>query len=306
MHGVDLALAGLIVGALVGMTGMGGGALMTPLLVLGFGVNPTAAVGSDLAVSLVMKPVGAVVHHRAGTVQWELVKWLLPTAVPSAFLGAFALSLVGDDDTVQEIVRYGIGAALLAGVAGMTAQKTLAKRRTPNWAPAAPGQFRLRPGVTLVIGLIGGLVVGFTSVGSGSLIIVMLLLTHPRLSASELVGTDLVQAIPLVGAATLGHLLFGEVHFGLATGLLVGALPGTYLGARFATRVRAEVVKPILGVVLLGSALALWKVPVPVMFAACGGYVVALGVATLRQKRSGTVIAGAAAPDEGVSGSRPG
>lgn len=303
MHVFELAIAGLTVGTLVGLTGMGGGALMTPLLVLGFGIAPTAAVGSDLAVSLAMKPVGALVHHRAGTVQWELVKWLLPTAVPAAFVGAFGLSLVDNSDAVQEWLRWGIGAALIAGVIGMSAQRVLARRRAATVRGEDNEPMQWRPRVTLLIGLIGGLVVGFTSVGSGSLIIVMLLLTHPRLTAGELVGTDLVQAIPLVGAATLGHLLFGEVHMDVTFGLLLGAIPGAYIGARLATRLSSDAVKPILSVVLLGSALALWNVPVPIMFAICGFYAVAILSAmwldtSRRRARGVTTGMSASAPEK--------
>lgn len=263
IHLTELALAGLSVGMLVGMTGMGGGALMTPLLMLGFGINPTIAVGSDLAVSLVVKPVGAVVHHRAGTVRWELVRLLVPTAVPGAFAGAWLVSLVGEHHDIDSLLRWAVGAALLAGVAGMGVQAVLARRRELPGAAFIPDhELHLKPAATLVVGLIGGLVVGFTSIGSGSLIMVLLMVLHPRLRASDLVGTDLVQAIPMVGAAALGHAVFGDVQLALTTALLVGAIPGTAIGATFATRVPDRAIRCALIVVLSASAATLLGFPV--------------------------------------------
>ena len=281
----ELALAGLCVGFLVGMTGMGGGAILTPLLVLVFGVSPTAAVGSDLAVSLAIKPVGAAVHQRAGTVRWDLVTYLLPTAVPAAFAGAWLISLLGEGGTADDVVRVGIGVVLVVGVAAMLAQHVVARRRcqAPSAAPEP-----LRPVATLVVGLVGGLMVGFTSIGSGSVIVVLLVLVHPGLRPAELVGTDLVQAVPLVAAALLGHLVFGTVAFGVSAALLLGALPGVYLGAKATVRLPAGAVRSTLCVLLLGSALALWQVPTGLV-AGCGA-VFALGwvAAVLRTRRRRT------------------
>lgn len=262
-----MIIAGALVGMSVGLTGMGGGALMTPIMVLVFGVNPTAAVGSDLAASVAMKPVGAVVHHRAGTVRWDIVRWLLPTAVPAGFAGAWVISLFGSGEALQDRLKLAIGAALLLAVAGMFARALLVRRRgDPGTGERTP----VRPVPTMLTGLAGGLIVGVTSVGSGSLIIVLLMLTHPRLRAGELVGTDLVQAIPLVAAAAAGHLIFGETQLGLAGTVLLGALPGIYLGATLATRVPDTVLRWILAVLLLGSGLSLWEVPGPVILVACG------------------------------------
>lgn len=253
-----MIIAGALVGVSVGLTGMGGGALMTPIMVLVFGVNPTAAVGSDLAASVAMKPVGAYVHHKAGTVRWDLVRWLLPSAVPAGFAGAWLISLFGHGEEVQHRLELAIGAALLLALAGMVARSMLTRRRNalPSHEPT-----RLRPVPTLVVGLIGGLVVGITSVGSGSLILVMLMLTHPRLRAQELVGTDLVQAIPLVSAAAVGHMLFGDAQIALVGTVLLGAIPGIYVGAKLATRARDDVLTWILATLLLGSALSLWGLP---------------------------------------------
>jgi hypothetical protein len=252
--------AGLIVGFTVGMTGMGGGALMTPLLVLLFGVQPLAAVSSDLVNSLVMKPVGGGVHLRRGTVQWGLVRWLVIGSVPSAFAGALVLDQLGGD-RIQDQLKLLLGCTLLLAAAAMVVKATLTART--NRRLAAQGQVPneephpVRPVPTLLVGVAGGLLVGLTSVGSGSLMIVCLMLLYPRLSAKSLVGTDLVQAVPLVGAAALGHLIFGDVDFGLTGALIIGSLPGVYAGARLSARAPDAVVRPILVLVLLASALKL-------------------------------------------------
>jgi uncharacterized membrane protein YfcA len=254
-----LALAGLGVGIVVGLTGMGGGALMTPILVLAFGVPPIAAVSSDLAASAVMKPFGGFVHARRGTVRWPLVGWLCVGSVPSAFLGVLVLRAIGHDDTVQRLIQVALAVALLLAAGGLVLKSHLARRRPVAAGPAST--IRARPLPTALLGVVGGLVVGLTSVGSGSLIIVVLLALYPRLRANDLVGTDLVQAVPLVFAAALGHALFGDLHLDIAAGVLVGSIPGVLLGARMSARAPAALVRASLVVVLLASALKLLGVP---------------------------------------------
>jgi uncharacterized membrane protein YfcA len=260
-----LALAGLIVGFTVGLTGMGGGAIMTPVLVLVFGVQPLAAVSSDLVVSLIMKPVGSAVHMRRGTVNWGLVTWLLIGSVPSAFAGVLVLKALGDGEDVQNVVKTALGVALLVASATIVVKAYL---QMAAWARArrirleggtvpAPPPLVVRPLPTVLIGALGGFVVGMTSVGSGSLIIVLLLLLYPTIKSSEVVGTDLVQAVPLVGAAALGHLLFGDVQLDLTTSLLLGALPGVYVGARVSSRAPQGLIRRALVLVLVASGLKL-------------------------------------------------
>src|SRR5690349_2662901 len=169
---VTLALAGFGVGIVVGLTGMGGGALMTPILVLVFGVPPVAAVSSDLAASAVMKPFGGFVHARRGTVNWALVAWLCAGSVPSAFLGVLLLRLLGNDTQVQGAIRTALGVALVLAAAGLVV-KAWTSRRQPD--AGAPAPITVKPVATALLGAAGGLVVGLTSVGSGSLIIVVLL-----------------------------------------------------------------------------------------------------------------------------------
>ncbi len=260
-----LALAGLGVGMVVGLTGMGGGALMTPILVLFFGVPPLAAVSSDLVASAVMKPFGGLVHIRRGTVNWRLVGWLCVGSVPSAFLGVLLMRWLGGDRGVQDAVQRALGVALLLAVVGLVVKAYAGRRASPVDAdrPGSPdpARPRVRPLATALLGALGGVVVGLTSVGSGSLIIVILLALYPTLRANDLVGTDLVQAIPLVGAAALGHVLFGDLHLDIAGAVLVGSVPGVLLGARLSSRAPSGVIRSALALVLLASALKLLGVP---------------------------------------------
>jgi uncharacterized protein len=259
-----VAIAGLIVGFVVGLTGMGGGALMTPILVILFKVEPLAAVSSDLVAALVMKPVGGAVHARRGNVNTSLVKWLMLGSVPAAFTGVLVLRGLGDSETLQNTLKVILGVALLVACGSMLAKGFVQRRREANGLGDGQSQrlkhLNVRPLPTVIIGAIGGLVVGMTSVGSGSLIIVMLLVLYPRLTASSLVGTDLVQAVPLVASAALGHILFGDFQLGLTSSMLLGSIPGVYLGARVSSRAPDVVIRKALVFVLLASGLKLLNV----------------------------------------------
>jgi uncharacterized membrane protein YfcA len=262
---VGLAVAGFFVGIVVGLTGMGGGALMTPVLVLFFGIQPLAAVSSDLVASAIMKPVGGFVHLRRGTVHLQLVKWLVIGSVPSAFCGVLLLRALGSGESVQQVVKTALGVALLVASASLIykAYTQLAERSrrragtVPRTDASQDQVVKARPLPTVIVGIVGGLVVGMTSVGSGSLIIIALLALYPTLQASQLVGTDLIQAVPLVAAAALGHLLFGDFQLDVTTSLLIGSIPGVYLGARVSSRAPAGFVRRALALVLLASGLKL-------------------------------------------------
>ncbi|MBA3554112.1 MAG: sulfite exporter TauE/SafE family protein [Gemmatimonadales bacterium] len=262
-----LAAASFGIGIVVGLTGMGGGALMTPVLVLFFQVPPLAAVSSDLVASAVMKPVGSIVHLRRGTVHLGLVKWLCVGSIPGAFAGVLIARSLGSGQQVQDVIRIALGVALLLAAAGLTVRAYLrlaerARQRDGRAAPLPQGKpsVDLRVLPTIVVGVIGGVIVGMTSVGSGSLIIIALMTLYPTLKASELVGTDLVQAVPLVGSAALGHLLFGDFQMDLTTSLLLGCIPGVWLGAHLSARAPGGLVRRALAFVLLASALKLLKV----------------------------------------------
>jgi uncharacterized membrane protein YfcA len=250
-----MALAAAGVGIVVGLTGMGGGALMTPVLVLLFGVPPLTAVSSDL---------GSVVHLRRGTVHLRLVAALCAGSVPAAFCGVLVARALGDGAGVQHVIQVALGIALLIAATGLTVRAYLrllerARERDGVAAPLPQGRptVQLRVWQTVAVGVVGGLVVGMTSVGSGSLIIIALMALYPGLRASELVGTDLVQAVPLVASAALGHVLFGDFSMELTLPLLVGSIPGVWLGARLSSSLPGGMVRRALAFVLLASALKL-------------------------------------------------
>lgn len=249
---LGIVAAGLPIGLIVGLTGMGGGALLTPLLVLGFGIDPLTAVSSDLVASLCMKPVGGAVHLRRGTVRTDVVRWLMLGSIPTAFLGVLLLrALLGNDPAGMKSL---LGSALILVLASMIIRRVFGpKRPVEEEVVAVP----LRRGLTFVTGMLGGLVVGLTSVGSGSLIIATLMLVYPRMSMRHLVGTDLVQAVPLVGSAALAHLIFGEVHLGLTASLLLGSIPGVFVGARISSKASDALLKPVIMVLLSASGAKL-------------------------------------------------
>jgi uncharacterized membrane protein YfcA len=296
-----LTAASFGVGIVVGLTGMGGGALMTPILVLFFGVPPVAAVSSDLAASAVMKPFGGFVHARRGTVNWGLVGWLCVGSVPSAFLGVLVLRLIGSDTTIQDIIRHALAGALLLAATGLVIKAYGSRRRAAAGGPAPDQRVRVRPLATALLGAVGGLVVGLTSVGSGSLIIVVLLALYPMLRANDLVGTDLVQAVPLVGAAALGHAFLGDLRLDITGAVLAGSIPGVLLGARMSSRAPADLIRSALVVVLVASALKLFGLPNAVVVAAVAGLVLAGAGAALRRR-----LARRAAPQEPAPQESPG
>lgn len=262
-----LAIVSFGIGIVVGLTGMGGGALMTPALVLFFNVPPLTAVSSDLVASAIMKPVGSVVHLRRGTVHLGLVKRLCLGSIPGAFGGVLIAKSLGGGEQVQEILRVALGLALLLAAGGLIVRAYIrlverARRRDGRAKPLpeGPPSVYLRPLPTMALGAAGGLVVGLTSVGSGSLIIIALMALYPTLTANELVGTDLVQAVPLVASAALGHLFFGDFKLDLTTSLLLGCIPGVWVGAHLSSRAPGGLVRRALAFVLLASALKLLDV----------------------------------------------
>ena len=252
----NMSLAGGIVGFVIGLTGMGGGALMTPVLVIFFNISPAAAVSSDVVTSLILKPFGGGVHIRNRTVNWRLVRWLMITSIPAAFAGAYLLDHVIGDEAGDTIKRL-LGSVLIVAAAGIVARLFLqARRKTAPIAEMMDPRL-VRPVPTMVIGAVGGLIVGMTSVGSGSLIIVALTLLYPKLSSKEMVGTDLVQAIPLVGAAALGHAIFGHPKIDLIASVLIGAIPAVMIGAQLSSKASDRYIRPILCATLSISALKL-------------------------------------------------
>ncbi len=249
-----IVLGSAIVGLLVGMTGAGGGALMTPMLILLFGVTPSAAISSDLVAAVVMRPIGAGVHLRAGTVNLKLVRWLVLGSVPAAFLGAYLLRQLGDSKSAQHNIEVALGIALLIGSSAMVLRFVL-DRRHPARRDAIVTQVVPRPLPLIALGIVGGVIVGLTSVGSGSLMIVGLLFIYPRLGANQLVGTDLSQAVPLTVAAALGALIFGHVEFGVTLSLILGSVPAVFVGSMLSSTVPDRYVRPVITFVIFASGL---------------------------------------------------
>jgi uncharacterized membrane protein YfcA len=252
--------------------------------VLFLGVDPLVAVSSDLVASLVVKPVGAAVHRHRGTVHWGLVRLLCLGSVPAAFGSVLLLRLLADPAEVGRITQIGLGVVLLCAVVAAVARDVLDRRGRLADAPVTA-----RPVPTVLIGVVGGIAVGLTSAGSGTLVIVCLLLCYPALSPRTLVGTDLAQAIPLVGAAALAHLLFGDVRFTLTGQLLAGALPAVVVGALVSARAVTALLKPILSLVLTFSAVKLLGAPTTVAFLASGVTVLISLAAETTRRRTGAL-----------------
>ena len=250
MH-VDLALVvgSVVVGFLVGLTGMGGGALMTPMLVLVFGVAPSAAISSDLIAALFMKPLGVAVHWRRRTIEPRLVRYLCYGSVPSALAGTYAMHLLGATRSSERHLEVILGAALIVGAAAMAGRAFFAPRALQD-APLV-----IRRPLIVAVGALGGFMVGLTSVGAGSLIIVMLLLVYPHMRSDQLVGTDLAQSIPLTAAATLGTLLFGHVEFTLTASIIIGSVPAVVVGSLLSSHAFTSTLRPFLAGLALLSGL---------------------------------------------------
>jgi uncharacterized membrane protein YfcA len=249
-----IVLGSAVIGLLVGMTGAGGGALMTPMLILLFNVKPSTAISSDLVAAVVMRPIGAGVHLRARTVNLGLVKWMVLGSVPCAFLGAWILKQLGNTSGDQTNIERFLGGALLVGSAAMVLRWFL-DRREGNARTAQISEIVPQPLRTVAIGMIGGTVVGMTSVGSGSLMIVLLLFAYPMIGAKQLVGTDLTQAVPLTAAAALGALAFGHVEFSVTGSLILGSVPAVFIGSLFSSSVPDRYIRPVIAFVIFSSGL---------------------------------------------------
>ncbi len=246
------------VGIVVGLTGMGGGALMTPALIF-LGVSPTAAVANDLVAASVNKSVGASVHWRAGSPNLKLAGWLITGSVPTAFAGAFIINALGATEDQEAFVKTAIGCALLFTASTYALRMYLQLRLVTggNELLSQPAEPAVKPIPTVIVGAVGGLLVGVTSVGSGSLIMVALLLLYPTLSAIRLVGTDLVQAVPLVLSAAISHVLISGVDWAVLIPLILGGTPGTFLGARLANWVSQSIIRRGIVIVLTLTGLTL-------------------------------------------------
>jgi uncharacterized membrane protein YfcA len=244
-------VAGFGVGALVGLTGVGGGSLMAPMLILFFGTAPNVAVGTDLWFACATKMVGASIHGNNGTIDKQIVFRMLCGSIPAAVLTLIWLSVTRASQSHNQLMFRTLGATLI-----VTAVASVFRRRVHafgQWMRGSrPIEFkRAQPILTVVAGAILGFLVTFTSVGAGALGAVMLLYLYPfRLNASTLVGTDIAHAIPLTALAGIGHLLLGNVDRALLIALLIGSIPGIVLGSFASTRAPDRIVRSAICVML--------------------------------------------------------
>jgi uncharacterized protein len=270
---VKILIASFSIGIVVGMTGMGGGALMTPALVI-LGVPANAAVANDLVAASVNKTVGALVHAREGRPNLRLAGWIMVGSVPAGFAGAFIVNAMGTSKDQIDFIKSALGVALLITATTYVLRMIMQVRNVSRGeAWNINDDPVIRPVPTVLIGIAGGLLVGITSVGAGSLIMIALVTLYPGLSPVRLVGTDLVQAVPLVIAAAIGHVITDGVTWPVLVPLIVGGTPGTFLGARTATHVRQRYIRR--GIVVVLSITGLYMLKVPGVWAALIGLLIA-------------------------------
>ena len=249
------ALSGLGVGMLVGITGVGGGSLMTPLLVLLFGIHPVTAVGTDLLYAAATKSVGTLVHGASGTVAWRVVGLLAAGSLPATLLSLKLLVDLGaPSDSVSHLIATSLGVVLL-----LTAASLIFRRQIMAWALDRAYQPSPRTAALLTIatGFVLGVLVSVSSVGAGAIGVTVLIMLYPALPTARIVGTDIAHAVPLTLVAGLGHWLIGSVNWPLFTSLVAGSIPGVIIGSLIASRVSERFMQPALAAVLLIVAIKL-------------------------------------------------
>lgn len=243
------ALSGLVIGFLVGMTGVGGGSLMTPLLILVFGVHPQAAVGTDLLYAAITKSVGTLAHGRRGVIDWLAVGTMAAGSVPATLLTLWWLHRLGSPShDTSDIVRVALGVALLLTVPSVLFRPWLQKWSLGRGASIPP--WMVRP-LTIVLGACLGVMVTISSVGAGAIGVTALILLYPSFSTARIVGSDIAHAVPLTLIAGAGHWVMGDVRLPMLMSLLCGSIPGILLGSACVNAVSDRVQRGILATVLL-------------------------------------------------------
>jgi uncharacterized protein len=256
----QFTLTGLLIGSIVGLTGMGGGSLMTPILVIIFGFQPTYAVGTDIVHGAIFKSFGAVRHRRLGTVHARLTLWMFLGSGPLSLLGVWVATLIKHHygDSAQTIESYAVGAALVAGGIGFLVKSFVSRGVKPSDAPfLLTNRDRV---IAVVIGAVFGFVVGLTSVGSGTFFGLVMVLVYP-LTMAKIVGTDIFHAAALLWVAGIGHMVAGNVDYHATAWLLTGSIPGVLLSSRFTVKLPDLILRISLGTILVLSGLKLLNVP---------------------------------------------
>ena len=289
-----LSAAGLLIGLLVGMTGMGGGALLTPLLIFLFGFKPTLAVGTDILHGAVFKTFGAVRHRRLGTVHARMTVWMLVGSAPMSLVGVETAEAIASryGDSVESLSGKVIGAALVLGGLGFFAKTFLKRGVQPDNAPLVLA--RRERLAALALGIGGGFIVGLTSVGSGTFFALVMLLVFP-LTAVKIVGTDIFHAAALLWVAGLSHLFHGNVDLVAMASLLLGSIPGVLVGSQLTVRAPERALRIGLASTLLLSGLKLLDLPGADLLVVAGlavGALVALIALVRLILRAGAVKAG--------------
>lgn len=243
-------ISGFAVGVIVGLTGVGGGALMTPLLVLLFGFAPAVAVGTDLLFASITKMGGVWVHGRRGTIEWKVVGVLASGSIPASLLTLVLLSYL-DVKQVNELIVPLMGVALLLTALALIFKSQLLKVSRQKEPLTASGRERWLTPMTILLGFSLGFLVTLTSIGAGALGVVALFLLYPLIPTVKIVGTDIAHAVPLTLVAGLGHLQMGNVDFALLGSLLLGSLPGIYLGSHLSVKIPEKVLRYMLASMLV-------------------------------------------------------
>ncbi len=253
----NIALAGLLVGFMVGLTGMGSGALMAPVLIFVLHVKPSLAVGSDLVYAAVTKMFGAFQHYKHGTVDLGLTRWLATGSVPGALLGAQSIGWLraAYGEAVEVYILKSLGLTFLLVSASILLKTFLRGRKHTDLEPIRMST--RRKGLTVLLGFLVGLLVGVTSVGSGSLLMTVLILFYP-IATTRLVGTDIFHAVLLTAAAGATHFFAGNVDLVLVSNLLLGSVPGIVVGSRLVSLAPERLLRAVLAVVLFLTGLKMW------------------------------------------------
>ena len=259
-----IALASAPVGLLIGLTGTGGGALLTPMLIVLFHVKAASAVSSDLIASLIIRPLAAAVHIKRGSVNFALVGWLSLGSMPMALVGASLRQQMRQNAAFDRESAIVLGLMLITGASVLCIRNFRDRSQDlPGATPGDPEQratsrsntYRVRPVLTVAAGMFGGLCVTVTSVGAGTLMIVFLILIYPAVDTRHFIGTDLAQAVPLTLAAAFGTLLFSHVNLSLAVSIILGGVPGVVIGALVSSGVSNRAIQPLVAIAIFAAGL---------------------------------------------------